>query len=151
DIQHVGLQTTQTPLDARTDGSGREIVVRLAVLKRFANLGGEREFVTTMTDCPADSLFAQSICRSGGDVVDPQVENPVEQIHDRPIVRESVRLAVLGLLIPSDFEGAEPDRRHRKTGLPEGSSCHLQEFNCWSAGFSCPARRDLTVMDSCYE
>src|SRR5262245_13061234 len=89
-----------------------------------------------MADRPADSLFAEAIRGSRVDVADPQVENSIEQIGDGPLVRRRVRLCVFGLLVPSDLEGAEADRRHREPGISERPRFHEPEYGslCGAAG-----------------
>ena len=56
----------------------------------MALFGMKGEFVPAMGDCPANSLFAQAVRRSGVDVSNPQVEDSIEQSGDGPIVRQGM-------------------------------------------------------------
>src|SRR5262249_7706223 len=85
---------------------------------------GKREFIPAMADRLADALFAETVRRGGINVRDPHVENAPQQPRDGPLVGERITLGVFGLLVPTDFERTESNRRDGEAGIAERAWRH---------------------------
>jgi hypothetical protein len=109
EVYRIGAKTAEALLDARPQGSGREVVGRAAGGPGLADLRGEDVFTAALCQRLADALLAQPVGGGRVHVVDAQIEHGVEQTRGRGLVREVVSLWVLDPLVAADLEGAEPD------------------------------------------
>src|SRR4051794_28105448 len=76
DVDDVGPQASQGPLDAEADAVGGPVLhARYAV----AALGGEHEIAAAMREVPSDELLGLAVARGGVDERDARIERALQQ------------------------------------------------------------------------
>jgi len=118
-VDHLGFEPLETARDACPKTIGRKIVPRNSFGEAFADFRCQNDLAAPGVQKPANPFLTQAVRGRRIDVIDAHIEEAIEKLSNVIFGRQLIRGRVFRLLIPSDFESAEADRRNGKTGATE--------------------------------